>query len=192
MPIRDSAARWSCIATLLTEIGCSTPALTELPENPCELLSVKQVAAAAGVEISGAERVLSQQESLESGQPGHQRAAGSICRYDSPTPLVSIAVIVPDRRGPLDSRSEPARCRAAREPVDSSTDRIWRAGGASAVCVGARSRRLDFRADGARAWSDRRSDGCRTGNCAAASRVRGDITSERSSRTLPQYPQRAD
>jgi hypothetical protein len=108
---------------------------TELPENPCDLLSVKQVAA-AGVEISRAERVLSQQESIESSQPGRQRSAGSICRYNSPSRLVSIAVIFPDRRGPLDSRSQPARCRAGSEPVDSRDDRIWRAGGATAVCVG--------------------------------------------------------
>jgi hypothetical protein len=67
-------------------IGCSGPALTALPENPCHLLSAQQVAAAAGVEISGAHRVLSQRESIEAGQPGRQLPPGSICQYESPTP----------------------------------------------------------------------------------------------------------
>ena len=126
----------SSMLLAIAVIGCSAPGLTSLPENPCDLLSVRQVAAAAGVEISGAHRVLSQRESMEVGRSGRPPASGSICRYESPTPLVSIAVIFPDRRGPLDRRSETPRCRAAGTAGVSNDARVWRAGGASAVCVG--------------------------------------------------------
>jgi hypothetical protein len=50
------AAASNVIASIVV-IECSAPALTALPENPCDLLSVRQAAAAAGVEISGAHRV---------------------------------------------------------------------------------------------------------------------------------------
>jgi hypothetical protein len=117
-------------------IGCSRPALAVLPENPCELLSVQQVSAAAGVQVSGAQRVPGQQGSLEAGAASQPPASGSICRYDSPTPLVSIAVFFPDRRGALDRRSEDPRCAGADAANDSIDPRIWPAGGAHAVCVG--------------------------------------------------------
>lgn len=126
----------SSVFSVAAVIGCSRPALAVLPENPCELLSVRQVSAAAGVQISGAQRVLSQQESFEAGASSQPPASGSICRYDSPTPLVSIAVIFPDRRGALDRRSEAPRCAGADAANDSIDPRIWSAGGARAVCVG--------------------------------------------------------
>ena len=120
-------------------IGCSGPALTVLPENPCDLLSEGQVATAAGVQISKATRVLSQGESIESANSGRQPPAGSICRYETPSELGSIAVIFPDRRGPLGSRSEPPKC-GARGPAasaGSSPDgRSLISGGSGSVCVG--------------------------------------------------------
>ena len=120
-------------------IGCSAPTLTALPDNPCDLLSARQVATAAGVEISKATRVLSQRESIESSKSGRQPVAGSICRYETPSELGSISVIFPDRRGPLASRAEPAKCGAhgpTASAVSSTDGRVWISGGTGAVCVG--------------------------------------------------------
>jgi hypothetical protein len=37
------------LLVLVAAIGCSTPTLTALPDNPCDLLSARQVAAAAAL-----------------------------------------------------------------------------------------------------------------------------------------------
>ena len=102
-------------------------------------LRLRNCATAAGVEISKATRVLSQRESIESSKSGRQPVAGSICRYETPSELGSISVIFPDRRGPLASRAEPAKCGAhgpTASAVSSTDGRVWISGGTGAVCVG--------------------------------------------------------
>lgn len=124
---------------LVAAIGCSAPTLTALPDNPCDLISARQVAAAAGVEISRTTRVLSQRESIDSSRSGRRPTAGAICRYETPSELGSIAVILPDRRGPLGTRSEPPTC-GANDPTASARSspdgRVRISGGSGSVCVG--------------------------------------------------------
>ena len=124
---------------LAVAVGCSSPKLAALPENPCDLLSARQVAIATGVEIAGAKRVLSQSESIKAGKPGHQPPAGSICSYETRSELGSIAVIFPDRRGPLGTPSEPPNCgplSPTARSVSSLSGRAWVSGGAIGVCAG--------------------------------------------------------
>ena len=142
MRTRPSMEFTCCVGVLplVAVVACSAPALTALPENPCDLLSVKQVAAAAGVEISGANRVLSQRESLEAATSAQGSAPGSICQYETPSEFGSIAVILPDHRGPLGSRSDPANCGTqwpTQWPKAGSEDgRVRVSGGTASVCLG--------------------------------------------------------
>lgn len=124
------------VLAIVIAVGCSEPALNALPENPCALLSTQQVASAAGVEVSRALRQLSQRESIEAGRAGREPAPGSVCRYETPGELVSIAVILPDRRGPLGSRWRAPHCVARPRPWETQDDRVWMLGARAAVCVG--------------------------------------------------------
>lgn len=138
MPTRRSIEFTCCVGVLplFALIACSAPALTALPENPCDLLSVEELAAATGVEISGASRVLGHRETFEAARSGQEPRRGSICRYETPSEFGSIAVIFPDRRGPLASRSEPPNC-GTQWPTSGSEDRrVGVSGGTASVCVG--------------------------------------------------------
>jgi hypothetical protein len=91
------------------------------------------------VEISRATRELSQRESIDSSRSGRRPAAGSICVYETPSELGSIAVIFPDRRGPLRSRSEPPSCGAYGPTASAGSSPhggVWISGGSGSVCVG--------------------------------------------------------
>lgn len=137
MPTRRSIEfTWSVGLLPLALIACSATALTALPDNPCDLLSVEELAAATGVEISGASRVLGQRESFAAAKSEQEPRRGSICRYETPSEFGSIAVIVPDRRGPLASRSEPPNCGTHWPTAGSEDGRVRVSGGTASVCVG--------------------------------------------------------
>jgi len=128
------------VLTLALAVGCSSAKLAALPENPCDLLSARQVAAATGLEIVAVKRVLSQRQSIEAGKPGYQPPAGSICSYETRSQLGSISIIPPLRRGPLGTRSAAPNCGPPVAPsarsVSSPDGRFWGSGGTIAVCVG--------------------------------------------------------
>lgn len=127
------------VLALAVALGCSSPKLAALPENPCDLVSARQVAAATGLEIVAAKRVLSQRESIESGKPGHEPRAGSICSYETRSELGAILVIFPDRRSPLGAPTDASHCgpvASSGRSVSSLGGRAWGSGGTIAVCVG--------------------------------------------------------
>jgi hypothetical protein len=134
-PRRLEFAAASRMLAVAAVVGCSAPALTALPENPCDLLSVEELAAATGVKISGANRVLGQRESFEAARSGQEPRPGSICRYETPSEFGSIAVIFRDRRGPLGSRSEPPNCGTHWSAAASEDGRVRVSGGTASVQI---------------------------------------------------------
>jgi len=71
--------------------------LASLPDNPCEVLSVEQVAAAIGLEVTSAKRSPSIKESVRTERENQEPEPGSICSYETLSDFGAIVIYVPIR-----------------------------------------------------------------------------------------------
>jgi len=78
--------------------------IASLPENPCELLTASQVAAATSLRVRQARRVPDIEEIIRSEREGRTARTNTICSYDTASDIVAITIIVP----PLPERSSAA------------------------------------------------------------------------------------
>lgn len=104
-----------------------------LPENPCELLTAEQVAAASGVKILSARRVPDIGEIIRAQKENRRARPGTICNYDSSADVGDIVIIVPEVsqqsvEGYRKARDEYARSWRA-ETISGVGDEAWMAGG---------------------------------------------------------------
>ena len=67
-----------------------------LPQNPCELLTTEQVAAASGIRILSARRVPDISEIIRAERENRSARASTICNYDSSADVGDIVVIIPE------------------------------------------------------------------------------------------------
>lgn len=126
--VRKLATRFlvALVAFVLGTEGCSSgrgaaeppgaapeatrPVVASLPENPCELLTARQVSAASGQQVTRAHRVPDIGEIIRAEKEGRTARANSICSYDTPNEFGGITIIVP----PVSEQSS-AAYRKARE-----------------------------------------------------------------------------
>lgn len=107
--------------------------VASLPENPCELLTAGQVAAAAGIRVSRARRMPDIEEIISSQKEGRPARANLICSYETPSDLVAITIIVP----PLSERTaagywkarETSFRQAQGQPIAGVGEDAWLGGG---------------------------------------------------------------
>ena len=69
--------------------------IASLPENPCELLTAGQVAAATGLPVRRARRLPDIDEIIRAEREGRPARANTICSYDTPSDIVAITLVVP-------------------------------------------------------------------------------------------------
>ncbi len=107
--------------------------VASLPENPCELLTARQVSAAGGQPVTHAHRVPDIGEIIRAEKEGRTARANNICSYDTPNEFGGITIIVP----PV-SEQNLAAYRKAREDyfrefhgeeIDGLGEDAWLAGG---------------------------------------------------------------
>lgn len=148
--VRKLAARFvvALIAFALGTQGCSsgrgataagpTPEavphkVASLPENPCELLTAREVSAAGGQHVSNAHRVPDIGEIIRAEKEGRTARANNICAYDTMNEIGGITIIVP----PVSEQSSAAYRRARQdyfrqssgENIDGIGQDAWLAGG---------------------------------------------------------------
>jgi hypothetical protein len=104
-----------------------------LPDNPCDLLTAEQVAAASGVKILSARRVPDIGEIVRAQREDRRARPGTICNYDSSANVGDIVIIVPEVSqqsvdGYRKARDEYARNFRA-EKISGVGDEAWMAGG---------------------------------------------------------------
>ena len=104
-----------------------------LPDNPCELLSAEQVAAAGGVKILGARRVPDIGEIIRAEKENRSARPSTICNYDSSADVGDIIIIVPEVSQQSVAAYRKARDDYARnfraENIAGIGDEAWMAGG---------------------------------------------------------------
>ena len=71
--------------------------LTSLPENPCAVLTVEQVAAATGLRVTSMRRVASIPEIVPAQRERREPVAGSICSYETRSDFGELNIHVPRR-----------------------------------------------------------------------------------------------
>src|SRR5262245_47935581 len=67
-----------------------------LPDNPCDLLDPGTVSRIAGVQISEVRRAVGISEQVTAEAEHRQPRPGRICVYETPAPITSITVYVPE------------------------------------------------------------------------------------------------
>jgi len=72
-----------------------TFARSPLPANPCDLLTIRQVAEATGVEITSATRRVSVAEIVQAEKEHRAQRPGTICVYATPSAYTSITIAIP-------------------------------------------------------------------------------------------------
>ena len=76
--------------------------LTSLPENPCDLLTVEQISAATGLQVTAQQRVPTHEEyneSLQAQRENRAPPAGSVCSYEMSGEFGSISLMLPSPEG---------------------------------------------------------------------------------------------
>jgi hypothetical protein len=81
------------LAMLLSQ----APAPIVLPDNPCDLLTVRQMAIATGLDVIDARRVPDIQELVRAQKEGREPKPGVICSYETRSAFGAITVVVPAR-----------------------------------------------------------------------------------------------
>jgi len=107
--------------------------MASLPENPCELLTAREVSAASGQHVSNAHRVPDIGEIIRAEKEGRTARANNICAYDTMNEIGGITIIVP----PVSEQSSAAYRRARQdyfrqssgENIDGVGQDAWLAGG---------------------------------------------------------------
>lgn len=124
--------------------GAPAPAplhkITSLPDNPCELLSAEEVAAATGLRIESARRMPDIGEVLKSEREGRAARVSGICTYDASGEDSEISLIVPsvsDQSRAAFMRERGAYSDQSRvEPVSGLGEDAWLAGTTLHVLAG--------------------------------------------------------
>ena len=121
------------VATTGEEPGEVRPAVASLPENPCELLTADQVAAATGLRVTRAHRVPDIGEIIRAEKEGRTAHANTICSYDTPSEYVNIAIIIPpvgeQNSAAYRSEHEDYLRQSHAESIGGLGDDAWLAGG---------------------------------------------------------------
>lgn len=68
-----------------------------LPDNPCDLLTARQMAIATGLEVTDARRVPDIMEIVRAQKQGREPEPGVICSYETRSDFGAITVVVPSR-----------------------------------------------------------------------------------------------
>lgn len=129
----------AALVTALVVVGTqAAPARAQsrgLPDDPCEVMTPAQMAAATGLDVASATRVETIAETVRAAGGARPSGAGTMCAYDTGSPFGQIAIEIPrDRRVDV---YEAARAAAfARFPGSTSVvagvgDDAWLAGGTS-------------------------------------------------------------
>ena len=111
--------------------------LVSLPEDPCAILTVAEVSAASGVEVTSANRVPSLDKIVKAQNENRQPDPGTICSYETRSDFKAIMIYVPPR--PEQDASEYWKSRAkyfesypgSAQPVPGLGVDAWISGGAS-------------------------------------------------------------
>ena len=107
--------------------------VASLPENPCELLTAEQVAAATGLRVTGARRMPDIGEIIRAEKEGRTARVNTICSYDTPTEFESITIIVPPVSDQSSAAFRKARedysRRSRAEPIAGLGEDAWLAAG---------------------------------------------------------------
>jgi len=105
-----------------------------IPENPCELLSVEQLANATGLEIIGAERKAGILEHVRAQDENRSIGPGRLCVYKTKTVFGDIMVGLPEERDPAKFRQARdvyfARFPGSAKPIPNLGQDAWIGGGA--------------------------------------------------------------
>ena len=109
------------------------PKIASLPENPCELLTAREVSAAGGQHVSNAHRVPDIGEIIRAEKDGRIARANNICAYDTMNETGGITIIVP----PVSEQSSAAYRRAREDyfrqfsgkKIDGLGEDAWLTGG---------------------------------------------------------------
>ena len=78
--------------------GPYEPRFSALPDNPCELLSVSQLAEVTGLPVLAARQVPSIAKLVEAQRENRDPDPGTICSYETGTPVGAISIHVPKRQ----------------------------------------------------------------------------------------------
>lgn len=107
--------------------------VASLPENPCELLTAREVSAAGGQHVSNAHRVPDIGEIIRAEREGRTARANNICAYDTMNEIGGVTIIVP----PVSEQSSAAYHKAREDyfrqfsgaKIDGLGEDAWLAGG---------------------------------------------------------------
>jgi hypothetical protein len=117
--------------------GPAEPRFASLPENPCAVLTVQQVAAATGTEVTESRRVPSILKVVEAQREGREPLPGTICAYSTGSEFGQLSIHLPPRSERRSTTYWEARERyfrtypgSARPILNLGID-AWLAGGAS-------------------------------------------------------------
>jgi uncharacterized protein (DUF1697 family) len=133
------------------------PTVASLPENPCELLTARQVSAAGGQQVTRAHRVPDIGEIIRAEKEGRTARANNICSYDTPNEFGGITIIVP----PVSEQSSAAYHRAREdyfrqfsgEDIDGIGQDAWLAGGTTLHVLAGPTAQFIVATPTARDWS---------------------------------------
>jgi hypothetical protein len=126
-------------AVLILAVAVNPSSLTgqrrPIPENPCELLSVEQLATATGLEIIGAERKPDISEIVRAQDENRSIGPGRLCVYKTETVFGDIMVGLSAERDPAKFRQARdiyfARFPGSAKPIPNLGQDAWIGGGAN-------------------------------------------------------------
>jgi hypothetical protein len=85
------------VAILFTMLLAPPASSRPLPDNPCEVLTAAELAAATGLTVTSVRRVPSIGEGVRAEREGRPPEPGTICSYDTNSPFGALSIWVPRR-----------------------------------------------------------------------------------------------
>ena len=131
--------------------------VASLPENACELLTAREVSAAAGRPVTRAHRVPDIAEIIRAGKEDRTARASTVCSYDSINEFGTIAIMIP----PVSEQSSAAYRRtredyfrqAHGESIDGLGEDAWLAGGTTLHVLAGKTAQFIVATRTAQEWS---------------------------------------
>ena len=90
-------ARAASVLGAVAALSVVAVAQPPLPDNPCDVLTARQMAAASGLEITGVRRKPSVTKLVEAQREGRDPEPGTLCIYDTASTFGELMIAVPRR-----------------------------------------------------------------------------------------------